>query len=724
MHHILKYSHPAGEFKNGLPVGNGRLAAMICGDGTHVRLALNHEWLWRGVNRERDCIDVSDKLGEVRERLFAGDFREGTRMANEYFAGKGGISGEKNRVDPYQPAGDLTVTVPGGAYSRTLDLDTGEAVVRAGATEVRAFASFADGFIVVRIAGPGEFGLSRAADPACELEAERLRLRGQFRGGVAFEVAAREYRSDGADGGEGEVTVLVDIATDANHGALLPFPDTADYDALFARHLPAFAAARGPAELEIGTDEFEQGTDPVLNTGTDPCSKNEDTDVRLAAFKNGEDPLLPALYFEYGRYLMVSGSSGELPLNLQGKWNEELNPPWECDYHLDVNLQMAYWAAATLRLRRQEDTLFDLCDRYRPHGREMARKLYGCGGVYFTLQTDVWGRMTPESKGWAVWTGAAPWLAAHFTRRWRYTRSKEFLIARAYPFLKEVAAFYADYLVERNGVYHILPSQSPENRFAGTGEGYPVSICVDAAMDVELATETFRACIEMAEALGVDRVLRGQWQHFLDHLPPLSTDSAGRLNEFDRERPEVEPGHRHLSHLYGLYPGELFPEGHPLRTACERSLDSRLSHGGGHTGWSRSWVACLMARLRRSADCWTHLTALICDFATESLLDLHPPRIFQIDGNMGGCAAVCEMLLSCEGNSVRLLGALPAAWPSGEFRHFAAPGTLDVSCRWSGGGNKVYVDLRTELAGSWLVCVGDNTVPVSLPAGGACTLTF
>ncbi|MBQ2307382.1 MAG: glycoside hydrolase N-terminal domain-containing protein [Clostridia bacterium] len=722
MRHILKYSHPAGEFKNGLPIGNGRLAAMVCGDGTHVRLALNHEWLWRGVNRARDCEDVSEKLGEVRERLFADDFREGTRLANEFFAGKGGISGERNRVDPYQPAGDLTVTVPGGAYARTLDLETGEAVVRAGATEVRAFASFADGFIVIKITGPGEVGLSRVSDPMCELTAERLRLSGRFRGGVAFEVDAREYRDAeadrGGDGREGTVTVLADIATDANRGKLLDFPDKADYDELFRRHLPAFAGARGNAELLI------RGTDPVFK---DPeageAFEAPDTDVRLERFRAGKDPELAALYFEYGRYLMVSGSSGELPLNLQGKWNEDLDPPWECDYHLDVNLQMAYWPADALGLTRQQDTLFNLCDRYRPHGREMARKLYGCGGVFFTLQTDVWGRMTPESKGWAVWIGAAPWLASHFTRRWHYTRSREFLETRAYPFLKEVAAFYADYLVERDGAYHIAPSQSPENRFAEAGGEYPVAICVDAAMDVELAADTFRACIEMAEALGVDPELRGQWRKFLAGLPPLTTDSAGRLNEFGREFTETEPGHRHLSHLYGLYPGEMFPEGDPLRAACERSLDSRLSHGGGHTGWSRSWVACLMARLGRAADCWQHLTALICDFATESLLDLHPPRIFQIDGNMGGCAAVCEMLLSCEGDRVRLLGALPAAWPSGEFRHFKAPGTLDVSCRWS-GGNAECVVLHAEQAGEWQLCVGDNIYSIALGAGETRTINF
>lgn len=700
MRKILKYSHPAKEYISGLPVGNGRLAAMVCGDSCHVRLALNHEWLWRGENRFREHDDVSGKLPEVREAILSGDYLRGTELANEYFAGKGGISGIKNRVDPYQPAGDLTVTVPGGGeYTRQLDISTGEVQISSGNTKVRAFASFPDGFIVVAISGPAEITLGRTEDPKCDVKCEGLALSGQFRNGVGFKIRGKEYRNGDT------TTVLIDIATDAGGGELLPFPENADYDALFKRHIPAFKKALGPTDVDIDLPDSEL-----------------DTDARLRQFRDGGDPGLLLLYYEFGRYLLASGSSGELPLNLQGKWNEELNPPWDCDYHLDVNLQMAYWASETLGMYRQLDTLFNLCERYMPHGREMAKKLYGCLGTYFTLQTDVWGRMTPESKGWAVWTGAAPWLASHFAKHWRYTGDEQFLRERAYPFLKEVAAFYMDYFVEIDGTLHILPSQSPENRFEGTGP-YPVSIGIDCAMDIELATDTLLSCIQMSETLGVDNALRERWQYVLSHLPKLTTDSEGRLNEFDRERPEPEPGHRHLSHLYGLYPGELFPEGDPLRTACERSLDSRLSHGGGHTGWSRSWVACIMARLGRAEDCFRHLTALVCDFATESLLGLHPPRIFQIDANMGGLAAICEMLLSCEGDRIRLLGAIPESWSSGSFRHFAATGTLNVSCTWAPDKGAEVV-LRCRKAGCWTVSLGGKSVEVRLSDGEERTVFF
>ena len=699
MNRLLRYSHPAYEFKNGLPIGNGRLAAMICGDDKNIRIALNHEWLWRGDNRFRDADDVSSHLPEVRELILKGDFLKATELANEYFAGLGGISSVKNRVDPYQPAGDLTVFTDGGEYQRTLDLSTGEAVVSIGSTGFRIFADFNTGFIVMKLSGDYSLSLSRVDDPMCDVRIEGLSLSGLFTSGISFEVKAREYPCDGY------VTVLLDIATNANGSKIMDFPEDADYDKMFALHCPKFKEALGPSSVELKCD-----------------IPDKDTDVRIKDFKEGRDNAFPLLYFEYGRYLIVSGSSGRLPLNLQGKWNEDLLPPWDCDYHLDINIQMAYWAAPALGLFRQEETFFNLCERYIPHGREMAKKLYGCRGVYFTLQTDVWGRMTPESKGWAVWIGAAPWMATHFVRYWKYTLDEDFLVNRAYPFLKDIAAFYRDYLVKIDGVYHVLPSQSPENRFEGTGI-YPVSIGIDSAMDLELARITLGNCIEISEYLDVDAGEREIWRELIENLAPLSVDSVGRLNEFDRERKEPEPGHRHLSHLFGLYPGELFAEGDPLRIACEKSLDYRLSFGGGHTGWSRSWVACLMARLGRKEEGWKHLKALICDFATESLLDLHPPRIFQIDGNLGGTAAIIEMLLSCERNVVTILKGLPSEWDSGRFSHLIAPGTLDVSAEWI-NGEAVKVELKAKKAGNWILKVNDKTLSITLPDNGSKTFIF
>ena len=692
----LWYTHSTEQFMEGLPLGNGRLAAMVLGRPERLRLALNHEWLWRGEHRRRQAPESADYLPQVRDALLAGDYARGTELANRYFAGDGGISGRPSRVDPYQPAGDLWLELenPGviAGYRRELSLSRGVASIRfsaaCGWVQQRLCISAADGCGVlwVRCQRPAGFSLrlTRKEDPLCALEfpasPEEVAMAGRLAGDAGFEVSVK-VETDGTAAflpgscriaGATELLALFQVGTGAERQpprAEMAFPPRPwSWDRLCARHERRFAGLLGPAELSLHLPES-----PLP------------TDQRVAAFRDGQDPLLPLTYFHYGRYLLASGSSGALPLNLQGKWNEDLDPPWQCDYHMDVNLQMCYWCADMLGMDRAYAPFFALAERFVPHGREAARRLYGCRGVYFALQTDPWGPMTPESCGWAVWTGAAPWMAQHFFRHYQYTGDEDFLRNHAYPFLKEVVAFYEDYFIKRGQQLAIVPSQSPENRFVGSGGQYPVSICVNSAMDLQLAQEVFSHAVQAAHILGVDAAEAARWEAERRMLPPQKVGSQGQLLEWEQEFTEVEPGHRHFSHLYGLYPGELFPPDSALGRACERALELRLSHGGGHTGWSRSWTACLMARLGRAQDAWSHLTALIADFATSSLLDLHPPRIFQIDGNMGGTAAVCEMLLRTQGDDLYLLPALPEAWPDGEARRFRGHGGLSVSFSWRRG---------------------------------------
>lgn len=691
----LWYTTPTDQWYCGLPIGNGRIAAMAVNREDADCIQLNHEWLWRGVYRERENEYAADKLGEVREKLLSGDFLEGTRLANAYFGGNGGVSGRPNRVDPYQTAGELCFQHSDKSFvRRELDLDTGVVSVRRRCG-MRTYAHCQEQFLVCEWeAGEspvsGRLAYSRVADPGAATEVdyteEGFTFDCSFDGGIQYKVCAR-YFTDGVVGvskegitidNAGYVRLFLTIATSVKgieeELALYPLPQTCpDMERLFAAHSRKFFALMNRMKVELETPTVDL---PV----------NERIE-RMRAGK--EDGGLMLLYFNYGKYLLVSSSvCGELPANLQGKWNDSINPPWESDYHFDINLEMNYWAAEAVNMPECVEALLQYVERFVPHARKAAKDLYGCRGVFLPIQTDAWGRSTPESYGWAVWIGAAPWIAQNFWRHYLYSGDKGFLRERAYPFFQQVAAFYEDYLVrDKEGIYQIVPSQSPENRFEGTGE-FPVSIGISSAMDVQLCYDALDYAIKSAEILQADGEMVAKWKEIQEHLPEFAVGADGRLLEWDVERAEAEPGHRHLSHLYGLYPSDLFAENiRPKQyQAAVRSLEERLRHGGGHTGWSRAWVACLYARIGDKERFWEHFTALVKDFASETLLDFHPPRIFQIDGNLGAVAAAVEALFSYRGGELKLLSALPDAWKAGgRVQGARIPGGKILDFAWKDG---------------------------------------
>ncbi len=697
----LWYTKPAAQYMDGLPIGTGRLAAMILGGIKRERIALNHEWLWRGNHRRRDVPERAERLADVRRLLLAEEWEEAARAANDAFGGQGGFSGQPHQVDPYSPAGDLYVEINHDTisdYRRELDLSKAQTSVqfnaRGGSVGSDTIAHLTEDRILTRISMPGEsfdtaIWLDRLVDPQCRLRfrttAEGLRMDGRFESGLRFRLQAA-VRSDGettVDRGRLLVRGAHEIIIAINIGVAVR-GHTAD-------------AECGPLVMPTGTwDEWvtahrneHQRHFGGLTLTLPVTTPDLPTDRRIEAFRRGaEDPALPLLYFNYGRYLLcASCANAEQPPNLQGKWNEDLRPPWECDLHQDINLQMCYWPAEAGHLQSYTDALFTHIETFIPHARRAARRLYGCRGVWFPIQTDPWGRATPESYGWSVWIGAAAWLAQHVWLHWEYGRQTTFLRDRAYPFFKDVVAFYEDYLVEGpDGRLLIMPSQSPENRFKESGPRFPVSIGINAAMDVELAHDAFRFAIETTRILNLDPKKRKRWEAMKARLPQLKIGADGRLLEWDREVNEAEPGHRHLSHLYALYPGDqITPETPDLWKAARQSLDYRLSHFGGHTGWSRAWTACCFARLGEGDRAMQHLQALITDFATDSLLDLHPPAVFQIDGNLGGTAAVLEMLLQSYHNELHFLPALPSSWPTGHVTGLRARGGFEIGMDWQAG---------------------------------------
>jgi len=715
---LLYSTHPSSEWKNGFPFGNGRIAGMVYGDLDEY-LALNHELLCRGLFADREVKTVPpERLAEVRKLMMDGKYHEGTRLANKYLGGDAGGFTGKTLLDSYQPAGELTIspmTEKSSTCSRTIEFDKAllhsEYICGKNHISRRCFAAFGTdgkrGCICIEIHSdePTDWNISykRPDDYSdtsiingyvppelcgCFLNVStfdnKMSVSGKFKGNSHFALIAEVRRCDGyisCDDGKLVISATTHAEIFINIGAgskdvdvLAEASDIPDcsFDELLAIHTSVYGPMYSASDITII-----------------PEREKLPLETRLVRFRAGEeDPTLPLLWFNYAKYLLIS-SCGKLPPNLQGKWNAEINPPWQCNYTFDVNVEMCYWFAEAAALSNCTKALFDFCEKIVPHAREAAKKIYGCRGILFPCNTDLHGRATPVCFAFDVWIGAAPWLAFQFWERWEYSRDMAFLEEHAYPFLKEIAEFYADYLVDVNGTMQLIPSQSPENRFGGVEVlDEPVSLCISSAMDIELCRITLSRAAEAAAILDRDLEERLTWEDLCRRLQPLKTGSHGQLLEWNEEFEEDEPGHRHFSPLIGLYPGGLINEKDTpeLFAASKRLLELRLSHGGGYTGWSRSWAACLFARLGDAGNAWLHLCELIKEFATDSLLDLHPPRIFQIDGNFGGAAAVVEMLLRSESSGITLLPALPEAWRSGgSVRGLKAKSGFTLSFSWRDG---------------------------------------
>lgn len=713
MNNKLWFEKEAKLWTDGLPVGNGRLAAMVMGGIRRERLSLNHEWLWRGKNRSRDTKGCSEALPQVRELLLNGKYKEGTDLANKVFVREGHKSGEYHTIDPYQPAGDLYFEPDHGEvtnYNRELDIENAIVRVTYDTTDGikicrEVIAHNTMGIIIMRISSAnglvgGNFSFDRVTDPECTLEfgtrPSGLWMDGKFIEGVSFRVEAFIRATGGKVesidnrcfkvSDTKEILVLINIGTSAK--GILPIDECSKYPIpeqewklLLEEHTKQYRKVYNRIKLEI-------------NGGN---SWDVPTDQRINGYKNGvKDPYLAVLYFNYGRYLFCASSVNcELPPNLQGKWNGDICPPWESDYHHDINLQMNYWLAEPTGLQDCTDNLFLYMEGMLPAARKAAKDIYGCNGILIPLTNDPWCRATPAATGWDVWIGAAPWLAQHMWWHYEFGGDINFLKDRAYPFIKEVAEFYESYLYkDENGILQIVPSQSPENRFAESGDENPVSICVSSAMDIQLAQELMSHAIKASEILAIDKEKRLIWLDITEKLPKLKIGSKGQLLEWNEELTEAEPGHRHFSHLYGLYPGDLIdaertPE---LYEAARTSFEMRLSAGGGHTGWSRVWAACLYARMGEGNKAFDEFKHLISDFTVGSMLDTcpyHTGAVFQIDGNLGGVAAVVEMLLQSYHGELNFLPALPDEWQDGKITGLRARGGYTINLEWIDGRLKI-----------------------------------
>ncbi len=714
--------------------------------GADERLQLNEETVWAGQKLDRVNPQAAASLPEIRRLLFAGKPAEAEAIADKT------IISVPRRMPPYETLGDLSLRfqIDGTSsdYRRELDLDDAVARVRYTAGGVlftrEAFATAVDQVIVLRIAADRSAAvaftasMSRERDATSRIEGnDTIVLEGQAlpasarhadepNAGVRFAGLTRivpeggHIQSDPSSvtvTGANAVTVLIAAAT------TMKTPDPAaaarqvlgaaavhSYQQLRERHVADYQRFGSRAQLSL--------TAPVPDLPT-----NE----RLARVKAGAaDLALEALYFTFGRYLLISSSRpNTLPANLQGIWNDSLAPSWDSKYTININTEMNYWPAEVTSLSDLHAPLFDLVDKARDDGRHVAKALYGARGFVIHHNTDAWGHAGPiDGVRSGIWPMGGAWLALHFWDHYDFTRDRQFLRARAYPVLREAAEFLLDYMVlDPQGRLVTGPSISPENQYK-LPDGTAAALVMGPYMDTEIAYALFGRTIEASEILAVDSDFRSRLEVARRKLAPLKIGKNGQLQEWLEDYDERDPGHRHISHLFALHPGnQITLRGTPdLAQAARVTLERRLAAGGGGTGWSRAWIINFWARLEQGDRAHENLVALLANSTQPNMLDSHPP--FQIDGNFGGTAGIVEMLMQSHAGELAILPALPSAWLSGSVTGLRSRGAIGVDIRWN-EGKVTDVRLRPEVDGEQVVRApkGQRVAAVSLRGRPIDTMT-
>jgi alpha-L-fucosidase 2 len=749
------------EWLNALPLGNGSFGAMVFGDVNKERIQLNEESMWSGSPNDNDNPDAFQHLNEIRQLLFEGRYKEATDLTNRTQVCKGAGSGWGNGAGvPYgcfQTLGELWIdwhkTAPYQQYHRELDLNN--AVVRVSYVQDgvsfkrEIFTSHPDQVMVARFTAdkPGQISfqcaMNRIERYRTFTENNQLVMAGALsdgKGGDALQYMARlkavakngtvtvtdsSIIIDGAD----EVVLLLSASTDY----ILHYPTYKgrDYKNITQQNIAAAEKMAYKELLASHTTDYKRYFDRVSLQLGQQTPDTIPTDKRLSEFKTSKnDNHLYELAFQYGRYLMISSSRpGTLPSNLQGLWANKTQTPWNGDYHTDVNIQMNYWPAEIANLSELHQPFFDLLASLQQPGTKTAQTQYHANGWVVHPITNVWGYTSPgEGADWGMHTGAPAWMCQHIGEHYRFTGDKKFL-EKMYPTLKGSVAFYMDWLVKdpRTGKLVSGPAVSPENTFIAP-DGSKCQISMGPTHDQQTIWQLFDDFIMASKELGVTDEWVAKVAAAKEQLAVTQIASDGRIMEWAQEFPEDEPGHRHISHLFAVHPGSQINliETPELAQAAIKSIDYRISHGGGHTGWSAAWLINQYARLRLPENAKANLDAVLAKSMSPNLFGSCPP--FQMDANFGTAAGVAEMLLQSHVQTdsgqyiIDLLPALPQAWHQGNVMGLKARGGITVDLCWK-EGKLVKTKLTPSFTSATIIKYGDKQLPVRFKNGKSIVLT-